>query len=81
MPALEVTQNYYFSVVSSIFLTAVVLLVLLFVTEKKLGPYNPADALTAEDHPQFRFRALMDLLDCGPDAIRPWTAAAGSRRI
>lgn len=33
------------------------------------------DALTAEDHPQFRFRALMDLLDCGPDAIRPWTAA------
>jgi double-strand break repair protein AddB len=31
------------------------------------------DALTAEDHPQFRFRALMQLLDCGPEAVRPWT--------
>ena len=33
------------------------------------------DALTAEDHPQFRFRRLMDLLGCGPEAVRPWTAA------
>jgi double-strand break repair protein AddB len=33
------------------------------------------DALTAEDHPQFRFRRLMDLLDCPPNAIQPWTAA------
>ena len=32
------------------------------------------DALTAEDHPQFRFRALMDRLGCGPDGVRPWTA-------
>lgn len=32
------------------------------------------DALTAEDHPQFRFRRVMDLLECGPTAIRPWTA-------
>ena len=32
------------------------------------------DALTAEDHPQFRFRALMDRLGCGPQAVRPWTA-------
>jgi double-strand break repair protein AddB len=33
------------------------------------------DPLTAEDHPQFRFRRLMDLLDCPPTAIRPWTTA------
>ena len=33
------------------------------------------DPLTAEDHPQFRFRRLMDLLDCPPSAIRPWTTA------
>lgn len=32
------------------------------------------DPLTAEDHPQFRFRRLMDLLDCPSSAIRPWTA-------
>ncbi|MGV8985711.1 MAG: double-strand break repair protein AddB [Cypionkella sp.] len=30
------------------------------------------DALTAEDHPQFRFRRLMDALDLAPSAIRPW---------
>jgi len=33
------------------------------------------DALTAEDHPQYRFRRVMDLMGCGPAAIRPWTAA------
>lgn len=33
------------------------------------------DALTAEDHPQFRFRRVMDLLGCGPGAIRRWTDA------
>ncbi|WP_333816159.1 double-strand break repair protein AddB [Tabrizicola sp.] len=33
------------------------------------------DALTAEDHPQFRFRRVMDLLECGPGAIRRWTEA------
>ena len=31
------------------------------------------DALTAEDHPQFRFRRVMDLLDCDPQAIHRWT--------
>ncbi|MBI1171083.1 double-strand break repair protein AddB [bacterium] len=30
------------------------------------------DALTAEDHPQFRFRRLMDMLDLAPSDIRPW---------
>ena len=31
------------------------------------------DALTAEDHPQYRYRKLMDMLDCGPTDIRRWT--------
>ena len=30
------------------------------------------DALTAEDHPQYRFRHLMDLLDITPEVIQPW---------
>lgn len=33
------------------------------------------DAMTAEDHPQFRFRRLMDRLDIPPASIRPWTDA------
>lgn len=32
------------------------------------------DALTAEDHPQFRTRRLMDLLGFGPQDVQPWTA-------
>ena len=31
------------------------------------------DAMTGEDHPQFRFRRLMERLDIPPTAIRPWT--------
>ena len=31
------------------------------------------DALTAEDHPQYRFRRVMDLLGCGRDDVQPWT--------
>lgn len=34
------------------------------------------DALTAEDHPQYRFRRVMDLLGCGPLDVKPWTVAA-----
>ena len=34
------------------------------------------DALTAEDHPQFRFRRLATALNLHPDEIRPWTNAA-----
>ena len=33
------------------------------------------DALTAEDHPQYRFRRMMELMGCGPGAIRRWTGA------
>lgn len=49
MAPLEVTQNYYFSIVSSIVLSLVTLLVLLYVTEKKLGPYDPAQALRPDE--------------------------------
>ena len=37
--------------------------------------HSMEDALSAEDHPQYRFRRLMDLLDCGPDAVQPWGTA------
>lgn len=43
MKTLEVTQNYYFSVASSILMAVVVLLVTVFITQKRLGPFNPAD--------------------------------------
>ncbi|MEZ5753429.1 MAG: double-strand break repair protein AddB [Paracoccaceae bacterium] len=33
------------------------------------------DAMTGEDHPQFRFRRLMERLDIDASAIRPWTEA------
>lgn len=32
-------------------------------------------ALTAEDHPQFRFRAFCDRIGVGPAEVRPWTDA------
>lgn len=34
------------------------------------------DAATGEDHPQFRFRRLMERLSIGPGDILPWTQAA-----
>jgi ATP-dependent helicase/nuclease subunit B len=34
------------------------------------------DALTAEDHPQFRFRKVMDLIGRGPLDVGRWTRAA-----
>jgi double-strand break repair protein AddB len=33
------------------------------------------DTLSAEDHPQYRFRRLMERLDLSPSDIRPWTDA------
>ncbi|MBK5934049.1 double-strand break repair protein AddB [Rhodovulum imhoffii] len=33
------------------------------------------DALAAEDHPQYRFRALMRALDLPPEAVRRWSDA------
>jgi double-strand break repair protein AddB len=34
-----------------------------------------ADALTAEDHPQYRFHRLLTALDLTRDAVRPWPLA------
>ncbi|MBC2836022.1 PD-(D/E)XK nuclease family protein [Paragemmobacter straminiformis] len=34
------------------------------------------DAMTAEDHPQFRYKRLMDALDIGPADVRVWHDAA-----
>jgi double-strand break repair protein AddB len=31
------------------------------------------DDMTAEDHPQFRFRRLMDLIGFTPEAVEPWS--------
>jgi ATP-dependent helicase/nuclease subunit B len=33
------------------------------------------DALTAEDHPQYRFRRVMDLLSLRPDQVQNWSGA------
>jgi double-strand break repair protein AddB len=38
------------------------------------------DALTSEDHPQYRFRKLMDRLNIAPDDITPWHSTAPSAR-
>jgi len=43
METIEVTQNYYFAIVSSIVLAVVTLLVTIFITEKRLGRYDPAE--------------------------------------
>ncbi|MEX5727953.1 ATP-dependent helicase/nuclease subunit B [Rhodovulum iodosum] len=36
------------------------------------------DAMTAEDHPQYRFRLLMEMLGAGPGDVRPWHARAAA---
>ncbi len=38
------------------------------------------DALTGEDHPQYRFRRLLSALDLSPGDVRRWTDAPGSPR-
>ncbi len=35
-----------------------------------------SDALTAEDHPQYRYCRLFEALNCGPDSVSRWTDAA-----
>ncbi len=39
------------------------------------------DALTAEDHPQFRFRRLLDHLGLEPGAVRLWSEPAPRRAV
>ncbi|MGP7959445.1 AbgT family transporter [Sanguibacter sp. A247] len=47
METIEVTQNLYFAIVSSIVLTVVTLLVTVFITERRLGPYDRAELAVA----------------------------------
>lgn len=49
MEPLEVTQNYYFAIVSSILMAVVVLLVTVFVTEKRLPAYDRSEMVDQED--------------------------------
>lgn len=39
-----------------------------------------ADALTAEDHPQYRHRRLLEALGIAASAVKPWMADRGDRR-
>lgn len=59
MPTIEVTHNFYFGIVASIVLTVVVLLVTVFVTEKRLGPYDPEKA---------GYNAPEELIDAGAES-------------
>jgi aminobenzoyl-glutamate transport protein len=43
MDTLNVTQNFYFSIVCSILLSFVVMFITVRLVEPRLGPYNPAD--------------------------------------
>jgi len=40
-----------------------------------------ADALTAEDHPQFRYRRLLEGLDLAPSAVQTWSATTPPRAL
>ena len=48
LPTLEVTANFYFSIVSSFVLAVVVTLVTMRVTQKRLGAYNPDDLVVGD---------------------------------
>ncbi|MFK3676561.1 AbgT family transporter [Microbacterium sp. NPDC090218] len=49
MQPIEVTQNFYFGIVSTFLLTTVALLVTVFVTEKRLGTYDRRDMTIADE--------------------------------
>lgn len=49
MQPIEVTQNFYFGIVSTFLLTAVALLVTVFVTEKRLGTYDRREMTIADE--------------------------------
>ena len=49
MEPIEVTQNFYFGIVSTFLLTAVALLVTMFITEKRLGTYDRSEMTIADD--------------------------------
>ena len=49
MQPIEVTQNFYFGIVSTFLLTTVALLVTIFVTEKRLGTYDRREMTIADE--------------------------------
>ncbi|MGS0561356.1 AbgT family transporter [Microbacterium aurugineum] len=49
MQPIEVTQNFYFGIVSTFLLATVALLVTVFVTEKRLGAYDRRDMTIADE--------------------------------
>ncbi|WEK62222.1 MAG: AbgT family transporter [Candidatus Microbacterium colombiense] len=49
MEPIEVTQNFYFGIVSSIMLAVVALLVTVFITEKRLGTYDRREMTIVEE--------------------------------
>ncbi|MFS6528259.1 AbgT family transporter [Microbacterium aurugineum] len=49
MRPIEVTQNFYFGIVSTFLLATVALLVTVFVTEKRLGSYDRRDMTIADE--------------------------------
>ena len=49
MQPIEVTQNFYFGIVSTFLLTTVALLVTIFVTEKRLGSYDRSEMTIADE--------------------------------
>ncbi|UUE21401.1 AbgT family transporter [Microbacterium sp. J1-1] len=49
MQPIEVTQNFYFGIVSTFLLATVALLVTVFVTEKRLGSYDRRDMTIADE--------------------------------
>ncbi|MFJ2550984.1 AbgT family transporter [Microbacterium sp. NPDC087591] len=49
MEPIEVTQNFYFGIVSSILLAVVALLVTVFITEKRLGAYDRSGLTIADE--------------------------------
>ncbi|MPT14507.1 MAG: AbgT family transporter [Microbacterium sp.] len=49
MQPIEVTQNFYFGIVSTFLLTTVALLVTIFVTEKRLGAYDRREMTIADE--------------------------------
>ncbi|GAA1136821.1 AbgT family transporter [Microbacterium natoriense] len=49
MQPIEVTQNWYFGIVSTLLLTTVALLVTMFITEKRLGSYDRSEMTVADE--------------------------------
>lgn len=91
MQPIEVTQNFYFGIVSTFLLTTVALLVTVFVTERRLGSYDRrnmtiADEAESVDHDaearglKFSFWALLGFVVVILALTLPPGAPSGIRR-